>query len=86
MIKIQLNRPGGMLGKSLQSSDQFELDEAKVVAQLQKNVATKDPLVRDGFHYSITINEGKSFVVDVNSLKGGLKKANEKLEEDLTSQ
>lgn len=83
MIKIELTRSGGLLGKSLQSVTEVDMDEETVIKKL-KNIAPVDnPYARDDFYHSITINEQQTFPIDMGLLKGKLKKIITELEGNL---
>ena len=83
MINIQLKRSGGMLGKSLQASGSFDIEEAMVTKQLTEMTVVKNPEMRDGFSYSISMNGGNFLPVDPAQIKGPLKKILNGLEDDL---
>ena len=85
MIKIQLKRSGGMLGKSLQASGSFDIEEAMVIKQLAEMTVTKNPEMRDGFSYSISINGGSFLPIDPAQIKGPLKKILSGLEDELVA-
>lgn len=72
-----------MLGKSLQASGNFDVEEASVMKQLQEMTFVKEPGLRDAFYYSISINGGDFVPVDITLLKGPLKKIVHTLEDGL---
>lgn len=83
MIKVQLKRSGGMLGKTLQSSAKVDMDETEIIKKLKAVAPAKNPYARDEFYHSITVNNKKTFPVDMAMVKGNLKKIIEGLEDDL---
>lgn len=83
MIKIELKRSGGMLGKTLQAESHVDMDEQLVVQTLKNIPASDNPDARDDFYHSITINENQTFPVDINLLKGKLKKVVTALQSNL---
>lgn len=83
MIKIQLKRSGGQLGKSLQSTREVDIVESQIIKALQEVAPEKNPLSRDSFHYSITINDNQTFPIDLTRLKGELKKLVSELDKSL---
>lgn len=83
MITIQLKRSGGMLGKTLQASGSFDMEEAAVTKQLQSLTIESNTQMRDGFSYSISINDSNFLPVDPTQIKGPLKKILSGLEDDL---
>ena len=72
-----------MLGKSLQASGNFDIDESIVMKQLSGSAPNNDPSVRDGFSYHISINKGDFLPFDLSQIKGPLKKILSGLEDDL---
>lgn len=85
MTSIQLKRSGGMLGKSLQASDNFDVEEESVMKQVLEMAVVKEPGLRDAFYYSISINGGNFVPVDITLLKGPLKKIVNALEDGLNA-
>ena len=85
MIKIQLNRSGGMLGKNLKAVSHIDIDEKVIIKKLTMAAPVQNPYARDDFNYSINVNE-KEFPVDVSLLKGELKKIINKLEDNLKAE
>jgi len=83
MINIQLKRSGGILGKSLKASGDFDMDEPSVLKQVSGSAPVNDPAVRDGFTYQISINQGDFLSFDPSQIKGPLKKILSGLEDDL---
>lgn len=83
MIKIQLNRSGGQLGKTLQSTREVDMAESQIIETLQEVAPEKNPLARDSFHYSITINDNQTLPIDITRLKGELKKLVNELDKSL---
>ncbi|WP_276132502.1 hypothetical protein [Polluticoccus soli] len=80
MVKLQLKRSGGLLGKTLQASGSYDVDEKEVIEQLKALAPVEDKRVRDELYYSITVNDGEAFYVDATQTKGRLKKIIEELE------
>ena len=63
-----------MLGKSLQASGNFDVEEESVMKQLREMTVVKEPGLRDAFYYNISINGGDFIPVDITLLKEPLKK------------
>ena len=82
MVRIQLKRSGGQFGKTLQSAMEVDMLESELMKSLLEVVPEKNPLERDAFHYSITIND-QTFPIDLAQLKGTLKKVVHELDENL---
>ena len=83
MIKIQLNRSGGLLGKTLQSTREVDMSESQIIKTLQEVTPEKNTLARDSFHYSITINDNQTLPIDITRLKGELRKLVNELDKSL---
>ena len=86
MIKIELKRSGGILGKSLQADAEIDMPEEAVIKKLKAFAPVDNPDARDNFYHSITVNENQTFPVDMNLLKGKLKKIVTELEANLKVQ
>ena len=82
MVRIQLKRSGGQLGKTLQSATEVDMPESELMKSLLEVVPRENPMARDAFHYSITLN-GQTFPIDIARLKGTLKKVVHELDENL---
>lgn len=72
-----------MLGKSLQASGNFDVEEESVMKQVREMTPAKNSGLRDAFYYSISINGGDFVPVDIALLKGPLKKIVSTLEDGL---
>lgn len=83
MIKIELIRSGGMLGKNLQADGVIDMAEESILEKLKSIAPVDNNEVRDGFYHSITVNGSHTFPIDINLLKGKLKKAVAELEANL---
>jgi len=83
MMKIELNRSGGLLGKKLQAASEVDMDEETVIKKLKELAPVENPYARDDFYHSVTINENQTFPVDMALLKGKLKKIITELEANL---
>ena len=86
MIKIELKRSGGLLGKSLQAARQVDMDEEAIIKKLKSIAPVDNPYARDDFYHSITLNGKQSFPIDMGLLKGNLKKIITELESNLKSE
>ena len=80
MVKLQLKRSGGLLGKTLQAAGSYDVDEKEVIEQLKALAPVEDNRVRDELYYSIIVNDGQAFDIDATQTKGRLKKIIEELE------
>lgn len=83
MTKIQLNRSGGFLGKRLQATSDVDLSQEEMLEALQKAAPEKNPLARDAFHYSVTINDNVTLPVDIELLEGNLREVVTSLQKNL---
>ena len=83
MIQIEMKRSGGLLGKTLQSSGSFEIDEEQINKQIAGLTPSDNPQMRDGFLYSIRINDTTAVSIDPSLAKGAFKKILNTLEDDL---
>jgi hypothetical protein len=79
MVKIELQRSGGFMGRPASANGSFDIDEAALVAKLNDAAREPNPMARDDFYYTMVIN-GKEYNVDAGKLKGELKKIFTKLE------
>lgn len=73
MIKIKLERSGGMLGKTLESTKSIDFTEEEIAKKLVKATPLPNENKRDDYYHSITIND-TVYDIDVSLLKGALKK------------
>lgn len=74
-----------MLGKTLQASASFDLEESAIIDQLAKSSPANNPNLRDAFSYRLSINKGEPISFDPALLKGSLKKVVGTLEDQLTA-
>ena len=71
MTKLRLNRTGGLLGKMLRAEAETEIDIDEIIKLLKASAPLANPLQRDSFHYSVTIND-HTLPVDITRLEGKL--------------
>ncbi len=83
MVTIELQRSGGLMGRSASARGEFDLDEDELAIKLKQAVRDPNPKARDDFYYTMVINQKKQFAVDAGKLKGELKKIFSKLEDEL---
>jgi hypothetical protein len=83
MIKIQLTRTGGFMGKTMQATIEVDLNKDTLLKKLIKILPTENPMARDSFYYNISIDGEKDFPIDITLVKGKVKKILEDMEENL---
>jgi hypothetical protein len=83
MIKIQLTRTGGFMGKTMQATKEVDLNKDTLLKKLIKILPTENPMARDSFYYNISIDGEKDFPIDITLVKGKVKKILEDMEENL---
>lgn len=74
-----------MLGKTLQASGSFDIDEELINQEIAALAPTNNSQMRDGFLYSVCINGNTPVSIDPSLAKGPLKKILNSLEDDLRS-
>lgn len=82
-MNIQLTRSGGMLGKALQASGQFDVDEESITEQIKSLAPVENKGARDSFYYSLVINDEETYKIDITKATGEIKRIIDTLEENL---
>jgi hypothetical protein len=83
MVKIQIRRTGGFMGKTMEATKEVDLNKDTLLKKLVKILPTENPMARDSFYYNISIDDEKDFPIDITLAKGSLKKLLEDMEENL---